>query len=133
MNSFGLINYPDISKEIERMNQDLDKYMDSPIYHVWADEQFVILKRYIQDFEKTLDPEHEVELLLTNFGQTITMHVASITYEAPVLMVFKGFVNGQEATLIQHINQLSFLMTSYKKEEDRPKRTIGFSVENKQD
>ena len=135
MNSFGLMNYPDIRKEIEKMNQDLDKYMDMdfPIRHVWADEQFFILKKYIQDYEKTLDPEHEVGLLLTNFGQSVAMQVTEITYEEPVLMVFKGFVDGREAVLIQHVHQLNFLMTSYKKEEDRPKRTIGFHIENKQD
>ena len=33
-------------------------------------------------------------------------------------MVFKGFVNGQEATLIQHVNQLQLLLTSMKKEVD---------------
>lgn len=43
-------------------------------------------------------------------------------------MVFKGFVNGREATLIQHINQLNFMLTSIEKEPDRPKRKIGFSV-----
>ena len=56
------------------------------------------------------------------------MQVTQVSYEDPVLMVFKGFVNGREATLIQHINQLNFMLTSVEKEPDRPKRQIGFTA-----
>ncbi len=64
--------------------------------------------------------------MLTNFGQSVLMNVTNITYEKSVLMIFKGYVNGRESTLIQHINQLNFLLTSVEKESDRPKRKIGF-------
>lgn len=100
--------------------------IDTPAQHMWADEQFEILKRYIQEFERSLDAEHEVGIMMTNFGQSVLMQVTQVAYEYPVLMVFKGFVNGQEATLIQHINQLNFLLTTVEKEPDRPKRQIGF-------
>ena len=130
MSSFDLSGLPDISASIRRMQELTQVDYDSPIQHVWSDEQFRILRKYIEAFESSLDPEHEVAIMLTNFGQTITMQVTYITYEEPVLMVFKGFVNGQEATLIQHVNQLNFLLTSMKKEDDRPKRKIGFSTEN---
>lgn len=101
---------------------------DSPVQHMWADEQFEILKKYIQEFEQSLDTEHEVGIMMTNFGQSVLMNVSQITYEDPVLMVFKGYVNGREATLIQHINQLNFMLTSIEKEPDRPKRQIGFTT-----
>ena len=100
--------------------------IDSPVQHMWADEQFEILKKYIQEFEQSLDTEHEVGIMMTNFGQSVLMNVTQITYEDPVLMVFKGFVNEREATLIQHINQLNFMLTSIEKDPDRPKRKIGF-------
>ena len=100
--------------------------IDAPMNHMWADEQFEILKRYIQEFERSLDAEHEVGIMMTNFGQSVLMQVTQITYEDPVLMVFKGYVNGREATLIQHINQLNFMLTTIDKEPDRPKRQIGF-------
>ncbi len=32
--------------------------IDTPAQLMWADEQFEILKKYIQAFEKSLDPEH---------------------------------------------------------------------------
>ena len=102
--------------------------IDTPIQHMWADEQYAILKKYIMEFENNLDEEHEVGMMLTSFGQSVLMVVTQIEYEDPVLLVFKGLVNGSEATLIQHINQLSFMLTSVKKEEDRPKIKIGFSV-----
>ena len=106
--------------------------IDTPAQHMWADEQFEILKRYIQEFERSLDAEHEVGIMMTNFGQSVLMQVTQVAYEDPVLMVFKGFVNGQESTLIQHINQLNFLLTTVEKEPDRPKRQIGF-VTNQND
>ena len=103
---------------------------DLPQHHMWSDTQFEIIKRYIQEFEATLDEEHEVGLMLTNFGQSITMQVAEISYEESVLMVFKGFVNGKPATIIQHINQLNFMFTTIPKETEKQKTKIGFKVCN---
>lgn len=104
--------------------------IDTPIQHMWADEQFEILKRYIQKFEISLDDDHEVGIMMTNFGQSVLMQVTQVTYEDPVLLVFTGFVNGRKATLIQHINQLNFMLTSVEKEPDRIKRQIGFVSNN---
>ena len=69
--------------------------------------------------------------MLTNFGQSILMQVEEITYEKSVVLVFKGLVNGQKSTLIQHINQLNFLLTSLPIENEQPKRKIGFSAPEK--
>lgn len=99
-----------------------------PIAYSYSDTQFEVLKRYIEDFENSLDSEHEVGIMLTNFGQSVTMQVTQITYEKSVLMVFKGYVNGKFSTLIQHVSQLNFLLTSIEKEPDKPKRPIGFSA-----
>lgn len=125
MNNFS---FQDISLPKINLPEPPDFEIDTPIQHMWADEQFEILKRYIQEFEHSLDPNHEVGIMMTNFGQSVLMQVTQIAYENPVLMVFKGFVDGREATLIQHINQLNFMLTSIEKEPDRPKRQIGFSV-----
>lgn len=103
---------------------------DLPTHHMWSDTQFEIIKKYITEYEKTLDSEHEVAVWLTNFGQSILMQVTNITYEESVLLVFKGYVNGKMSTLIQHINQLNFLLTSVEKEPDRPKRKIGFGEQS---
>ena len=48
-------------------------------------------------------------------------------------MVFKGIVNGNPATLIQHINQLSFLLTAVPGQEpEKPKHKIGFVVKDEE-
>ena len=100
--------------------------LDLPTYHMWSVTQFNIIKQKIQEFEETLDEEHEVALMLTNFGQSILMQVTEISCEKSVVLIFKGYVNGQFSTLIQHINQLSFLLTSTKIEPEQPRRKIGF-------
>ena len=119
-------NFPSIPSFNSQMLDISELKIDTPAQHMWADEQFEILKKYIQAFEKSLDPEHEVGIMMTNFGQSVLMYVTQVSYEDPVLMVFKGLVNDREAILIQHINQLNFMLTSVEKEPDRPKRKIGF-------
>lgn len=68
---------------------------------------------------------------MTNFGQSIIMQVAEVTYEEPVLLIFKGYINGKMSVLIQHMNQLNFLLTSLDRIDEKPKRPIGFVAPNK--
>lgn len=98
-----------------------------PIAYSYSDTQFEIIKRRILEFQASLDSEHDVALMLTNFGQSILMNVTEIGYEESVLMVFKGLVDGNEATLIQHVSQLNFLMMAVPKDPAVPKRQIGFA------
>ena len=121
MNNYPSFQFPNI--EVPDIN------IDFPTQYMWSDTQFEIIREYIQAFEASLDDEHEVGLMLTNFGQSMLMQVTNISYEKSVLMVFKGYVNGNEATLIQHVHQLNFLLTKVQKEPDRPKRTIGFTAQ----
>lgn len=97
-----------------------------PAAYSYSDTQFEILQKHIEEYQSALDEQHEVGLLLTNFGQSVLMQVCEISYEKSVLLVFKGYVNGKYSTLIQHVSQLNFLITSVKKESDKPKRKIGF-------
>lgn len=115
----------DLMQNLKMPNVSLDDF-DLPTYHMYSDTQFNIIKKYIQDFESALDEEHEVGMMLTNFGQSVLMRVTQIGYEKSVMMVYKGFVNGNEATLLQHINQLSFMLTSIPKDNEKPKCSIGF-------
>lgn len=131
MNSNAFL--PDFSSSVSRINEIIQNSSalnagPLPAALSYADTQFDILQRLITEFESSLDPDHEVGLQLTNFSQSITMQVTDISYEEPVLMVFKGYVNGIMSTLIQHVNQLNFLLTAVPKEPDRPKRKIGFSL-----
>lgn len=102
--------------------------VDTPFNHAYSDTQFEIIKKYVIDFQSQLDNEHDVGVMLTNFGSTVLMEVTEIGYEKSVLMVFKGIVDGRKSTLIQHINQLNFLLTSVPKSPELPKRKIGFTA-----
>ena len=130
------MNYNSLLPDIGLSKMDLPQMMpiepiDTPFHHIFVDEQFRIIKEYIQKFEKNLDAEHEVGVMMTNFGQSIIMQVEEVTYEEPVLLIFKGYINGKMSVLIQHMNQLNFLLTSLDRTTEEPKRPIGFVTPNK--
>ncbi|WP_339303992.1 DUF6173 family protein [Paenibacillus sp. FSL R5-0519] len=99
-----------------------------------ADTQYEILMEEIRDFEKNLTPNEEIALQLASFGQSVMMNVTDIGYHNPSLMFFHGYVNGQRSQLIQHVSQLSFLITVVPKSDpERPARRIGFIQESEED
>lgn len=59
----------------ETAMKQIDNIEPIPLTYSYSDTQFEILCKYIKEFESKLDSEHEVGLLLTNFGQSVTMHV----------------------------------------------------------
>ena len=90
-----------------------------------------IMKR-IKDFQDSLDDNHEVGVMLASFGQSITMTVYNIGYTNPNTLIFYGFVNGKDATLIQHMTQLNFLLLAMEKNDPaKPPRRIGFDFPNR--
>lgn len=92
-----------------------------------ADYTYEIIMEEIKDFEDQLDDDHEVALRLASFGQSITLAVHEIGYANPSTLTFYGYVGNQPATLIQHVNQLSFLLLAVKKPDpEKPPRRIGF-------
>lgn len=102
-------------------------FLESPRDYAQADYQYEMLMEQIKEFESTLDQDHEVMLLLSSFGQSVTMLVEEIGYANPSLIFFYGQVNGKDSTLVQHVNQLSFLIISVEKPAERSQpRRIGF-------
>lgn len=94
-----------------------------------ADWKYQKIMEEIYDFEQELDNEHEVALKLASFGTNITMAVTSIGYQNPDMLYFYGYVNGQDAQLIQHVSQLNFLITAIEREDkSKPVRRIGFQA-----
>lgn len=86
-----------------------------------------ILKQ-IQAFEAQLDENSEVGLRFASFGGTTTMKVEKIGYQNPHLLYFRGKVRGDDALLIQHTSQLSFLMVAEKKQDPTlPATRLGFA------
>lgn len=95
----------------------------------YAETQFEIIKKYILDFQSSLDQEHDVGVLLASFGSRVLMEVTQIGFHRPVLLVFKGFVDEKPTTLIQHISQINFLLQTVPKPADKPHREIGFNAD----
>ena len=96
-----------------------------------ADYQYEVICKHLKQFQDKLDDEHEVGLQLASFGQSVLLNVVEIGYSNPSLIHFYGYVNGNKAHLIQHVNQLNFLMMSVPKSDpDKPARRIGFKTDD---
>lgn len=94
-----------------------------------ADYSYEVIMERIKEFEDELDDDHEIAVQLASFGTSILMNVTDIGYSNPSTLVFYGFVNGQRATLIQHMSQLNFLLLAAKKADpEKPARRIGFAL-----
>jgi len=95
-----------------------------------ASEFFYRIIEMIYQFEATLDPNEEVGARLVSFGQSIQFHIEKVGYYNPSLITFTGKIgNGSRVVLVQHVNQISFLLMSLPKiHEDKPARRIGFQV-----
>lgn len=94
-----------------------------------ADYSYEVIMERIKEFEQDLDDDHEVAVKLASFGQAITMSVSDIGYSNPSTLVFYGYVQGEFATLIQHMSQLNFLLLAVKKADpEKPPHRIGFAV-----
>lgn len=95
-----------------------------------ADWQYEKICEQIKGFQDSLDNEHEVALMLTNFGKSILLRVTDIGFQNPCLIYYYGFVEEKECQLIQHISQINFLLMAVKKSnESSPPRRIGFGNE----
>ena len=103
-----------ISEQAHRKN--------NPVIDVYAS-----LREYAQEFESSLDDNHEVGARLVSFGSTITFHVRQIGYSQPNIITFDGVTDdGNRVKLVQHVSQLSVLFIALPIKIETPKRSIGF-------
>jgi hypothetical protein len=92
-----------------------------------AEAYYKRLAEYVIDFEKSLEEDKEVGVRLVTFGETVTIHVEDIGFYNPRLICFYGIdTNGNKVQLIQHVNQINFLLIALKREKDRPR--VGFKL-----
>lgn len=124
------LKHPNLSDFSKSINQIGDAFVTIK-NHQLADHQFGILKNTIIKFQNTLAEDEEVSVLLSSFGQSVMVYVNAITYSNPCLFHFYGFLeNGTRVGLVQHVNQLNFLLMASKKlDPDLPARRIGFSAD----
>jgi hypothetical protein len=88
------------------------------------------LTKWINEFDSSLDQEHEVGVRLVSFGQAVTFHLESLSYWNPSLIFFRGTLEaGEPVELIQHVSQISVLLMKVRRRDPgQPKRTIGFNL-----
>ena len=120
MSTFG----QDLTNQLKHLSEIMP-----PRDYCLADYQYELLCQYVKEFQNELDDEHEVGLFLASFGQSILLSVTDIGYSNPSLIHFYGYYNGMEAHLIQHINQLNYLLTPIPHSDpNKPARRIGFET-----
>lgn len=94
----------------------------------YAEYQMQLLVEYVEDFQDSLDSEHEVGIFLANYGNQKAMSVMNIGFANPMLVIFYGLIDGIDSVLIQHVSQINFLLTSVEKADpDKPPKRIGFT------
>lgn len=84
------------------------------------------LRQRIKQFEANLGESEEIGLQLANFGLAAQLHIRAISYQNPNLIEFHGLdPKGNKVTLIQHIDQLNFMLVAVKPIKKEPYR-VGF-------
>ncbi len=92
----------------------------------WAYERIIL---YIQNFEQTLDNEHEVAMGFTGTEAGV-MHIEGMGFFDPDIVTFYGTdLSGVKTQLIQHVSQLNVMLRALPKRshEAEPNR-IGFRL-----
>lgn len=92
----------------------------------WAYERLIL---YIQNFEKTLDNEHEVAMGFTG-GDAGVLRIEGMGYFDPDIVTFYGSdPTGGKTQLVQHVSQLNVMLRTLPKqvEASEPNR-IGFRL-----
>lgn len=84
----------------------------------------------MQEYSSILNQNQDIGMMLVNFGQVITIVVENIGFSGYNLIYFSGKTpDGKPQYLIQHINQLNFLLTPVPRPEpEKPKNPIGFNT-----
>lgn len=92
----------------------------------WAYERLIL---YIQKFEQQLDAEQEVAMGFAG-GEAGVLRIEGLGYFDPDLITFYGQDgDGMRTQLIQHVTQLSVVLTAMPKESEAEEpRRIGFRL-----
>ncbi|MEQ8901514.1 MAG: DUF6173 family protein [Roseovarius sp.] len=102
------------------------KPMDGKSAAQWAYERLIL---YIQNFEKTLDEEHEVAMGFAG-GDAGVIRIEGMGYFDPDIITFYGQDQmGMRTQLVQHVSQLNVMLRALPKKApaEAPTR-IGFRL-----
>jgi len=92
----------------------------------WAYERLIV---YIQNFEKTLDNEHEVAMGFTGADAGV-MRIEGMGFFDPDIVTFYGSdPAGTKTQLVQHYSQLNVMLRALPKQVEQAEPTrIGFRL-----
>lgn len=105
--------------EINASKMQFDSRTEQVAYHLYEE---------IRDYQNYLPDTEDVAMSIVQFNQSITILVKEIGYIGYNLVCFHGEdTSGKPLELIQHVQQLNFLlMVVPKPAPEVPKRQIGF-------
>ena len=104
------------------------KTIINSMYSDTAKRSFEILQSEIEEFQNSLDDEHEILFLFTSFSNNSAMLVKEISYRNPNILMFSGIIDNEKATLVQNMSQLNFVIRAVTKTNPEKKRIpIGFT------
>ena len=121
---------PEIQRQLNQAAQNRQIEINASKIQLGSTAEQVALHLYdeIQRYQQNLPDEEDVAMMLVSFGQSMTILVKGIGYSGYSLVCFHGEdTSGKPMELIQHVQQLNFLLTVVQKPEpELPKRPIGF-------
>lgn len=119
-----------VQKELNKNIKDKQMLVNAAMIQSNSTAEIVAhaLLQEIINFQQSLPDNSDVAMALTNFNQSTLILVDSIGYIGYNLVTFQGKdSSGKPMTLIQHVQQLNFLLCVVPKTvPDAPKRQIGF-------
>ena len=112
-------NYDNRQIEINASKMQFDSRAEQVAYYLYEE---------IRDYQNKLPDTEDVAMSIVQFNQSITILVKEIGYIGYNLVCFHGEdTSGKPLELIQHVQQLNFLLMVVQKPElEVPKRQIGF-------
>lgn len=121
---------PEVQKQLQKNNENRQIEINASKMQLdsRAEQVAYYLYEEIRDYQNKLPDTEDVAMSIVQFNQSITILVKEIGYIGYNLVCFHGEdTSGKPLELIQHVQQLNFLlMIVQKPAPEVPKRQIGF-------
>ena len=121
---------PEVKQQLQQnqVNRQIEINASKMQFDSRAEQVAYYLYEEIRDYQNNLPDTEDVAMSIVQFNQSITIFVKEIGYIGYNLVCFHGEdTSGKPLELIQHVQQLNFLlMVVHKPKPEVPKRKIGF-------
>lgn len=121
---------PEVKRQMQQnqANRQIEINASKMQFDSRAEQVAYYLYEEIRDYQNNLPDTEDVAMSIVQFNQSITILVKEIGYIGYNLVCFHGEdTSGKPLELIQHVQQLNFLLMVVPKPEiEAPNRQIGF-------